>query len=85
MKRLIGSILGVFFISVLLSGIFPGICLMTFLSTSGAGGFSQKDCIDTFWSFFKIVFSVLMIGLFVGLLFKMKWVSKIDIFQIFKV
>ncbi len=85
MKRLIGSILGVIFISIFLSAIFPGICLMTFLSTSGAGGFSQKDCIDTFWTFFKILFPILMIFLFLGIFFKMKWVSKIDIFQIFKV
>ena len=82
MKRLIGSVLAGLSISIILSAIGPGICLISFLSMSGAGGFSQKDCVDLFLPFFWVIFPSMLIVQFIGAIFKIEWIRKIDLFRI---
>ena len=83
MKKFIGTILAGLSISILLSAILPGICLITFLSTSGASGFSQKDCVGLFQPSFRIVFPCVLLLQLIGWVFKIKWLSEIDLFRIF--
>ena len=83
LKKFIGTIMAGLSISILLSALLPGICLISFLSTSGGGGFSQKDCVDLFRPSFRIFFPCVPLLQLVGWVFKIKWILEIDLFRIF--